>query len=259
MRVSRLLSVIPLVVSLSAGAASSAHAQSALSIDPTQPVPTQPEADRPLVQAGLGLMIAVPIGDFGDNVGVSPGITFHLDFGLGNSPVSIGAEGTLVLYGSQTRNVPLVGIPDLAVGVETENDMFLLHGRVRVQRPDGRVRPYVDGLVGFNYITTTTSVDAEDTCYWVGNTYSCTDGGDSITNLDDLVLSVGGGAGVQFAFGASPHSMRLDLSLRYLYGGEARYMAEGDIRWESEGLVILEPRRSRTDMLMVYVGLAWGR
>ncbi len=259
MRVSRLLSVIPLVVSLSAGAASSAHAQSALSLDPAQPVPTEPEADRPLMQAGVGLMIGVPIGDFGDNVGVSPGITGYLDFGLGNSPVSIGAEATYMLYGVETRDVPLVGLPDLAVGVETDNDMFLLHGRVRVQRPDGRVRPYVDGLVGFNYIATTTSVDAEETCYWVGSTYNCSDDGDSTTNLDDLVLSVGGGAGVQFAFGASPHSLRLDLSLRYLYGGEAEYLTEGDIRWQGEGPVVLQPRRSRTDMLMVYVGLTWGR
>jgi hypothetical protein len=53
--------------------------------------------------------------------------------------------------------------------------------------------------------------------------------------------------------------MRLDLSLRYLYGGEAVYLTEGDIHWQMDGPVILQPRRSRTDLLMVYVGLAWGR
>jgi hypothetical protein len=48
--------------------------------------------------------------------------------------------------------------------------------------------------------------------YFVGSSSICTDDGDSITNVDDFVLSAGGGGGVQFAFGASPHSMRLDLS-----------------------------------------------
>jgi hypothetical protein len=98
--------------------------------------------------------------------------------------------------------------------------MFLRHGRVRVQQSQGRVRAYGDGLMGFNYLLTTTSVDAEDTCIYVGTTYVCDDDGDSITNLDDVVLSVGGGVGIQEAFGTAPSPARLDLSLRYLYGGE---------------------------------------
>jgi hypothetical protein len=208
---------------------------------------------------GMGLMLGVPVGDFRENVQFAAGMTGHLDFGLGGSPVSVGAEGTYLWYGDQSRNVPLVGLPELAVGVNTANDMFLLHGRVRAQRPDGRVRPYVDGLVGFNYIVTKTSVDAEETCYYIGTTYSCDDEGDSVTNIDDIVLSVGAGAGVQFAFGASPHSMRLDLSARYLYGGEAEYLTEDDIRWPDDGPAILQPRRSRTDMVLVYIGLTWGR
>jgi hypothetical protein len=230
--------------------------------DPSQAPPAPPQGasePRPLIQAGLGLMMGVPVGDFRENVRFSAGLSGHVDFGLGHGPVSIGAEGTYLWYGSESRDVPLVGMPGLAVGVDTSNDMFLLHGRVRAQRQTGRVRPYVDGLVGFNYLATTTSVDAEESCYYNGSTNICIDDGDSVTNLDDLVLSAGGGAGVQFAFGASPHSMRLDLSLRYLYGGEAEYLTEGDIHWQVDGPVILSPRLSRTDLLMIYVGLTWGR
>ena len=87
---------------------------------------------------------------------------------------------------------------------------------------------------------------------------SCdSDDTDSMTNLDDLVLSAGGGGGVQIGFGQVPHRVRLDLSVRYLYGGEARYLAEGWIPWQSP----INPlaRRSRTDMLLVYVGVAFGR
>jgi len=57
---------------------------------------------------------------------------------------------------------------------------------------------------------------------------SCdSDDTDSMTNLDDLVLSAGAGGGVQIGLGQVPHRVRLDLSVRYLYGGEARYLAEG--------------------------------
>lgn len=252
----RLLLFVSLLVSLWAAGASAAQEQAA---PPVPPVTTQDAAERPLIQVGFGLMMGVPVGDFRENVDFSVGVTGHIDFGLGRSPISIGAEGTYLWYGGQDRQVPLVGIPGLAVGVDTTNEMVLLHGRVRAQRPDGRVRPYVDGLVGFNYIATTTKVDAEDTCYYIGSTYLCSDDGDSITNIDDFVLSAGGGAGVQFALGASPSSMRLDLSLRYLYGGEAEYLTEEDIRWQENGPAILQLRRSRTDLLMVFVGLTWGR
>ena len=244
---------------LSAPAASAGQEQTAPPLDPASPATTQAEAERPIFQLGLGLMMGVPVGDFHENVAFSVGLTGHLDFGLGRSPISVGIEGTYLWYGDESRHVPLVGIPGLAVKVDTTNDMFLLHGRVRAQRPGGRVRPYLDGLVGFNYISTRTKVDAEDICYDIAGTYACTDDGDSITNVDDLVLSAGGGAGVQFAFSASPDSIRLDLSVRYLYGGEAEYLTEGDILWRDDGPLILQPRRSRTDMLMVYVGLAWGR
>ena len=259
MRLPRLLALVSLLLSMSVAVAS-AQEQAAPWLDYAPPVTTQDAPERPLIQFGLGLMMGAPVGDFRDNVKFSAGLTGHLDFGLGRGPISIGAEGTYLWYGSESRNVPLLGLPDLAVGVDTSNDMFLLHGRVRAQPTQGRARPYVDGLVGFNYISTTTSVDAKDTCIYTGTVTTCSDDGDSITNIDDVVLSLGAGAGVQIGFGASPHPMRrLDLSLRYLYGGEAVYLTKGDIRWQEAGLVILEPRRSRTDMLMVNVGVAWGR
>jgi hypothetical protein len=137
--------------------------------------------------------------------------------------------------------------------------MYLLHGRIRVQRPGSRIRPYVDGLVGFNYIVTSTSVDAENVCYGVPPTVVCDDDGDSVTNVDDFVLSTGGGAGVMFALGAEPHSVRFDVSVRYLYGGEASYLTDGDIHWQEDGPVTVRFRHSRTDMLMIFAGLTWGR
>ena len=200
-------------------------------------------------------MMGVPVGEFANNIDFGVGISAQFDFGLGDSPVSLGVESTYLWYGGESRDVPLVGLPGLTAEVSTSNDMVLLHGRVRVQKREGRTRPYVDGLVGFNYLWTTTSVAGEESCS--GSGYYCTETGDVIGNLDDLALSAGGGAGVMVGLGRAPYRMRLDLSVRYLYGGEATYLTED--YFPTEGEVQLEARRSRTDMVFVYIGLSWGR
>jgi hypothetical protein len=224
---------------------------------PTTPPPTatpSQAAQRPLFQGGVGGMLGIPIGDFSDDIDLTGGVSGQFDFALGPSPFSAGAEATYLWYGSETRDVPLSGIPDLTVPIETSNGIFLLHGRIRAQKREGRVRPYVDGLVGFNYLITTTSVDADTSC----SGRSCDDDDtDSITNLDDLVLSAGGGGGAQIGLGRAPYRVWLDLSVRYLYGGEANYLTEGWIPWNAPVNPLV--RRSRTDMLLVFIGVAFGR
>jgi hypothetical protein len=206
------------------------------------------------------MMIGAPVGDFADNVEIAAGISGYFDVGLGRSPISVAGEATYLWYGSESRDVPLSGMPDLTVRVSTSNDIFLLHGRVRAQKREGRVRPYVDGLVGFIDLVTTTSIEGDVSCSGgsFGTSIICSNDGDSVTNLRDVAFSAGGGAGVMFAFGASPQSIRLDLSVRYLYGGQADYLTEGAIRW-GEGPAILQPRRSRTDLVLVNIGIALGR
>lgn len=240
-----------LALALALAAPSAAAGQDALAAAAVQPAPASPAGPRRW-QGGLGLALGVPVGDFSENVDLAAGVTGQFDYGLGRSLFSLGAEGTILFYGSESRQVPLVGFPDLSVRVETSNEMAMFHGRLRAQRREGHVRPYVDALVGFNYIATTTSVDADEVC----DNGSCDD--DSRTDLDDLVLSAGGGAGVAFGFGAAPHTARLDIGVRYLYGGEADYLTKSGILWGRDP-VGLEPHRSRTDMVMVYIGVAFGR
>lgn len=251
----RLRQVPPLLaLALALGIPSTVAGQDAMSAATSQPVPTPAPPSSPRRwQGGFGLALGVPIGDFSENVDIAAGVAGQFDYGLGDTPFSLGAEGTVVFYGSESRRVPLVGFPDLSVRVETSNQMGLLHGRFRTQKREGRVRPYVDALVGFNYLSTTTRVDADEVCD--GND-DCDD--DSRTDLDDLVFSVGGGAGVTFGFGSAPHTTRLDIGVRYLYGGEADYLTEHGTVWGSDPVVYV-PHRSRTDMVMIYIGVAFGR
>ena len=210
------------------------------------------------VQGGIGILGAVPLGDFGANIGSAGGFSGHVAVGLGESVVTLGGEAAYLWYGQESRKVPLsTTIPDLAVTVNTSNAMFLLHGRVRAQPRQGRWRPYVDGLFGVTDIFTKTSIPELKTCsndilfVPICSIFQS-------TNLRDFAPSYGGGAGVMVAFGSPPSAARLDMSVRYLKGGEAEYLKEGGIRREG-GQAFLDVSRSRTDTVLIYIGVAFGR
>jgi hypothetical protein len=220
----------------------------------TSPAPPAPPDDIPGWQIGIGGLGTVPLGEFGDKIHGAGGVLGHAAVGLGQSVLTLGGEATYLWYGSESREEPWSGtIPDARVTVNTENAMFLMHARLRAQPRHGRWRPYVDGLVGFNYIFTQTSVDAGGSC---DNGSSCNLA--NTTNLDDFVSSFGGSGGLMIGLGSAPHLAKLDISARYLRGGDATYLREGGIRRE-DGIALLDVTRSRTDMVWIYFGIALGR
>ena len=239
------------------GAASTAGQTEPAPPDAAQPAPDAAPAGPTRVQGGIGMLGAVPLGEFGTNVDAPGGFSGHLAVGLGESVVTLGGEAAYLWYGQESRKVPLsTTIPDLAVTVNTDNAMFLLHGRVRAQPRQGRWRPYVDGLFGFTDIFTKTSIEGRSDC--VGVIVPVCEPILQSTNSRDFALSYGGGAGVMVGFGSPPSAARLDISVRYLKGGEAEYLREGAIRREG-GQAFLDISRSRTDMVMLYIGVAVGR
>jgi hypothetical protein len=219
---------------------------------PPTAVPRQPSS----LQASVGLLVGVPVGEFGGHVDSAGGITGQLDVGSSRSIVSVGGEASYLLYGTESRQIDLgAAIPELpgtAVTLTTDNAMVLVHARVRVQPRRGRWRPYVDGLFGFNYIHTTSHIEGTDAC---GN-YGCS-GGIEATNLSDYVSSVGAGAGVVVDVGR-PGGVRLDASVRYLRGGEAGYLTPGAIH-RVGGQAFLDICHSRTDMVTISFGMNFGR
>lgn len=228
-----------------------------------QPRPSSEGPTR--FQGGLGLLAGAAVGDFATHVDSAVGVLLHFDVGLGKSVFSLGAEFGFMEYGHESRTVyignVIPDIPDLSLKVNTDNDMWLLHARVRAQRRVGRWRPYADGLFGFTGLSTTTSIEGVVSCTSIGGsggvTCSSTTAAEA-TNAQDFVLSYGGAAGVMVGFGSSPLSPRLDLSVRYHGGGEAQYLTEGAIVREGDR-AILNFSRSRTDMVMLYIGVAIGR
>src|SRR5262245_49042521 len=112
-------SIVAVLTTLMLSVAAAADARQ----DSPVPVSTQATASKnpPRSQGGLGVLIGVPVGDFGDNVAGAGGITGHFSIGLGHSPISLGVEASYLNYGGQDRMLPVGGLPDLTVGVNTSN------------------------------------------------------------------------------------------------------------------------------------------
>ena len=209
-------------------------------------------------QAGLNFSMGFPQTEFSENVdNVGFGLSGHFGYQIPRSPVSIGATVGFLIYGRESRKEPLsTTIPDIIVDVVTTNNILTGHLLMRVQplASDAAIKPYLEGLFGFHYLWTQTKIEDWD------------DGDDddiSSKNYDDAALSYGGGAGlmIQVYKGKKEnsngfYSVNIDVGVRYLFGGEAAYLKEGDIIRE-EGKVIYSPSQSTTDLVTTMVGVSF--
>jgi len=208
------------------------------------------------LEGGIGFMLAFPQGEFKQNVnktGIGLGLNFAYLFRP--FPFSIGAEGAYIMYGHTTRKAPWSEtIPDVTVDVETSNNIAQIHLFLRLQPNEGPVRPYIDGLVGLNYLWTETSVKSE-------RRLSSGEDIATSTNKQDMAFSYGGGGGIKVRVHENvtdegrPLSVLIDLRLRYLVGGKAEYLKEGSGHIVN-GKVYYDVYTSTTDLLSGQIGVS---
>lgn len=220
-------------------------------------------------QTYLGLTVegGIPQNDFEDGLDdVGFGASGHLLVQVGAAPVALGLDGGLLTYGQQARPFATqLGDQSALLGdVETTNNVAHLHAVVRIVPSSGAVRPYADGLAGFNYLYTRTRFDQE---------VFLVDGGDVLdlgsngvrgrrvttsTDLDDVALSYGFGAGVLLRVAAgeddgTPFEAFLEIGARYLFGEKATYLREGPV--VGDRLPAVQLVESETDLLRPQIGL----
>ena len=212
-----------------------------------QPSPANAQV-RP--EASVGLLLGVPSGAFADNVsGTGIGVNLTGGIQLPQSPVFLGVEFGYLMYGHDSRSEAFnAAIPDVRVDVVTSNNIVLGNFLLRFQSATGKVRPYLDGLVGFKYLYTETTVKDDSDWSWdpIANS----------VNFDDWALSYGIGVGAAIALwerdpGSErkpPSGVYLDFGVRYLLGTEAEYLKEGSIQ-RVGGQVTFQPDSSKTDMI----------
>jgi hypothetical protein len=209
---------------------------------------------------GLQFTLAVPQGSFADNVKqVGPGLSLNGGYRFKNTPVTLGAELGFSNFGIDRRTVPWsTTIPDLKVNVDNNYNLAQVFFLTRIGSPNGSFRPYVEGLVGLNYFFTETTVSSRGGAN-AGEPIA------SDTNYDDTTFAYGIGGGFKIEVynfrggsignGDIPAKKGyLNLSARYIRGGEARYLTKGSITISDQSQVIYNPSTSRTDMVVFALG-----
>jgi hypothetical protein len=215
-------------------------------------VVARPALAKTNFQGGLNFMAGFPQGDFKDNVDENGfGIGGEFLYSPSTTPLAFGVSLGFMNYGEESRREPFsTTIPDVEVEVKTTNNIVVGHLIFRAQVKQGPIRPYVDGLVGFNYLFTETKIEDVDDEVEIA----------SSTNLDDGVFSYGIGGGVMLRLytgktkKAKTWSILLDLRFRYIVGGEAEYLKEGSIK-RVNGKVVFDKIQSKTDILTTQLGV----
>jgi len=210
------------------------------------------------VRGGLNFMIGIPKGEFSENVeNIGLGGSLFAGYHLPNSPLTIGANIGFLIYGRDARRERFsLTIPDAMVVVTNSNNIVLTHLLLRLQPESGKVLPYFDSLIGFNYLFTDTSIRGERDYEEIATS----------TNFSDFAFSYGLGGGIKIkvyeprnsdAFKKGPRAVFIDFCARYLLGTEAEYLKKGSIQ-RVNGEAYYDVSKSKTDILLINIGVSVG-
>jgi len=213
------------------------------------------------IEAGLGLSLAWPRGDFKEEVDFAWGGGIRMGYGF---PEESAAGPTLFFdlsylnYGRERRVAPFsITIPEVVVDVVTDNYMVLISPGISVGVRRGWFRPYGEFFGGPTYIATRTKI--EDRSLSREQIASS-------TNFSDWTYNLGFGGGVQVRLWRKPVSIGrgdielseglLDVKFNYIKGGEAIYLKKGSIRRDDFGNISYTYYNSTTDLFQVRIGIS---
>jgi opacity protein-like surface antigen len=188
---------------------------------------------------GIDALSVLPRGQLDENLGTGYGIGAQLLFPVRDGPFFVGGEISVARYAEERR--PFFGDFD----VVTSNDIGMFNVVLRAEATSGRVRPYLDAVVGLKVFQTESSL--VDTCFLCEDEVLS-----SQTELEDAAFSYGVGAGLKFDLSQS--RVFLDTQVRYTRGRDATYLTRGSI---SDDNLEDRLRESRTDAWSIHIGLSF--
>jgi opacity protein-like surface antigen len=200
---------------------------------------------------GGSVLIGVPVGEFAENVGTGYGLGGFGSWAFDPQGVaSIRLDLGFLNYGRETIRI-CVTTPCRVTGDLTTSNNIVFGGLGPQITVGGRgpVRAYGTASVGFAYFATTSSVEGSNNN---GDPFA------SDTNFDDATFAWTAGGGVQIRVSNGVKPVYLDFGARYHGNGEAEYLRKGDITDLPDGSVIINPRRSDTNLWTIRVGVSVG-
>ena len=231
------------------------HAIAALLLVPSlasaQQIERGPDPERPMRgAAGASFTYGRPVGDFLRYVDEGYGFDGFVRFCVvPNGILSLKLDGGFLIYGSETKRVPLsttVGARIL-VDLTTSNNIAWMGFGPQLTLPVGPFRPYANAAIGFSYFFTESSVEGSDDAFDFANT----------TNFDDVTFRYGFGWGVVIPFPTTGNAeWGIDFGAMYHGNGQVRYLREGGIVDLPNGGIILNPIQSDANLLTYRLGFS---
>ena len=203
------------------------------------------------VALGGSLHVGVPQGEFANNINAAFGLNGFAGWQLGDSPFLFRADLGYDVYGSRTRRVPLGSGPLGLINVDVTTTNSIVTGGIGLQAglPGRRFTPYAGASIGFAAFVTSSSVS--------GSAQATSESFASSTNSSDGTFAKTLFSGVYLPVGLSGGA--IDIGVRYHWNGEARYLTDHDISFDSGNNPVLSPRFTRADLLTVQVGFSFKR
>lgn len=194
---------------------------------------------------GGDVAVSQPKGEFATNV--PNGFGFDLNGMFRIDPkgwLNIRADLGGVRYGHERQRVSSLYTGRVLFDVNTDNSIAFGSIGAQLQFPDGALRPYANAAIATTYFWTESSLSSYDATYADAST----------TNYDDWSHAWVFGGGVMIPFGRSMGA--LNLGAKYHYGSRATYLREGDITDNPDGTININPRSSKTDLVLWQLGVS---
>ena len=204
-------------------------------------------AQLPAFQGNFGVQagVTVPTGEFADTWG-SPMFTLGGQFSapLGLMPLQSGLNFGYGFMDRTSAELPLSD-PVLTADhgtLEVRAKTLAYHPFLRMSPLRGKLRPYVEGLVGLRQFTTfnTVRVDGLDEPLQRDRT------------ANDFVFSSGWAAGLQMGWGGIGY---VEARVERFHGGQATYVDPASVTVDPAGAVAFNTLNSRTDLVNVLLGI----
>jgi hypothetical protein len=206
-------------------------------------------------------------GSFEDNLDrPMPGVVLSFGARTPNLPLVLSTEIGWLGYGFDNYlEIQYPDTPISVLNVGTKNSIVLTHFVMRVVPYEGIIAPYVDGLVGLKYIST--SIDVESEAIIDDDGVIIIDDGNRIftsSTYNAFATSYGFGAGVNIqifsgnlGFQNPNSSISVNMGAQYLFGSKANYLTENSIQ-PGVDRIRFERVESNTNMLIPKIGFSVG-
>ncbi len=203
----------------------------------------------PGAMVGINLQLGAPQGEFAQFVETGYGLGGNLTFFLDRSRrAGLRIFGSFIQYGRTTERIPFPGLPGISVDLTTSNDIYSFGLGPEFHLSGGPIRPYVQAAIGASNFATRTSAEGSDN----------TDPFATTTNFNDWTFAWYGGGGVDFQVSHGRNPVFIDGGVRYQSHGRTRYLREGSIEPSPGGGITIDPIESRTDLLIIHLGVQVG-